>query len=341
VTDAPDRTIADLGEFSLIARLERYFKRDVERVVRGIGDDTAVLRPRAGWVILATTDVAVEDVHFRRATIAPDVLGQRVLAVNLSDIASMGGMPRWVLVSLGLPSETRLDYVERLAGGLAREADQFGATIVGGNLATSPERITIDVTLLGEVEPGRALYRDGARPGDRVLVTGFLGDSAAGFEVLQGSLRVPPPIGGELVRRHRLPTPRVEAGRAIAMSGGASAMIDVSDGLASDLGHILAASKVGAVVDASRIPLSTALCEAARVTGRDPLEWATRGGEDYELLLTAPARSVERLIDAVRAVGVPITVIGEITAVNEEWLVRSDGTSVPLRGTLWRHFAKP
>jgi thiamine-monophosphate kinase len=197
------------------------------------------------------------------------------------------------------------------------------------------------VTLLGEVEPGRALYRDGARPGDRVLVTGSLGDSAAGFEILQKTLSVPAPLGDELVMRHRLPVPRVEAGRAIATSGAASAMIDVSDGLASDLGHILEASRVGAVVDASRVPLSTALREAARVNGRDPLEWATMGGEDYELLLTAPPLSVERVIDAVRAVGVPIAVIGEVTAAKEEWLVRPDGTRAPLRGTLWRHFARP
>src|SRR5262249_21652234 len=147
----------------------------------------------------------VENIHFRRATIAPELLGRRALAVNLSDIAAMGGEPRWALVSLGLPSDTGLTFVEQLAEGLAREAEQFGTAIVGGNLATSPDRITIDVTLLGEVEPGRALYRNGARPGDRVLVTGHLGDSAAGLEILQGSLQVPGTIGDDLVARQRLP----------------------------------------------------------------------------------------------------------------------------------------
>jgi thiamine-monophosphate kinase len=341
VSEARKPTVGDLGEFPLIARLQRRFDRKAEGVVRGIGDDTAVLRPRAGWVLLATTDVTVEDIHFRRATIPPDVLGRRALAVNLSDIASMGGEPKWALVSLGLPSDLPVEYVDQLAAGLTEAADQFGAAIVGGNLATSPDRITIDVTLLGEVEPGRALYRNGARPGDRVLVTGFLGDSAAGFEILQGSLHIPGSVGDDLVGRHLSPTPRVEAGRAIAKSGGASAMIDLSDGLASDLGHILEESRVGAVVDANHIPLSNALREAAGAIGRHPLDWATRGGEDYELLLTAPPRSVASVIDAVRAVGVAITEIGEITATNEEWLIRPDGMRVPLRGTLWHHFSTP
>lgn len=338
MSEGPERTVSELGEFPLIARFRRRFQGAGTGVVRGIGDDTAVLRLTPGRMLLATTDSAIEGVHFRRSTIAARDLGRRVLAVNLSDIASMGGEPRWALVSLGLPADLPVDFVDELSEGLADEAGQFGAVVVGGNVARSPDRIVVDVTLLGEVESNRVLYRNGARPGDRILVTGTLGDSAAGLAILQGVLDTPPELASYLRNRHRLPTPRVEAGRAIALSGLATSMIDLSDGLASDLSHVTEDSRVGAVVEEVRVPLSAELREAARIAGIDPMDWALRGGEDYELLFTAPASGVKEIVKAVKKIGVDVTDVGEITATTENWLLRSNGARDRLFGSLWQHF---
>jgi thiamine-monophosphate kinase len=332
-------TVADVGEFALIDRLHARFRQAGVGVVKGIGDDTAALQVQPGNLLLATTDAAVEDVHFRRQTTTPFVLGQRVLAVNLSDIASMGGEPRWALLSLGLPPTTPLAWVEALADGLGTEAARYGMAIVGGNLTRSPDRLVIDVTLLGEVASDQVLYRTGARPGDRVLVTGTLGDSAAGLALLAGLTPGPSEEAAFLIERHRLPTPRVAAGRAIAASGLATAMLDLSDGLAGDLAHLAEASGVGAVIDADRVPLSPAVRALAAATGQDPLAWALRGGEDYELLLTAPPSATDRLVAVVQATGVPLTDVGEIRSARGLWLREPDGRSVPLGDVAWRHFA--
>jgi thiamine-monophosphate kinase len=291
-----------------------------------------------GRLLLATADAAIEGVHFLRATTTPRLLGRRALAVNLSDIAGMGGVPRWALVSMGLPPATPLDFALEVADGLAEEADAYETVLVGGNLARSPERILLDVTLLGEVEPDLVLYRGGARAGERVLVTGTLGDSAGGLLALTDPALADFPGRDDLVRRHRLPTPRLAAGRRIALARAATAMLDLSDGLASDLGHVCAESGVGAIVDADRVPISGPLRELGRLTGRDPLDWALRGGEDYELLLTAPADRVPALVAAVGDVGVALTDIGEITAEKGLWRREPDGNRAPLGEGSWRHF---
>lgn len=335
-TDGP--TIADVGEFGVISRLRQRFGEAGTGVVRGIGDDTAALQVRTGHLLLATTDAAVEGIHFVRASTTPRLLGQRVLAVNLSDIAAMGGVPRWALVSLSLPGQTPVSYIDELAEGLGEEAARYSVSIVGGNLARSPERLVLDLTLLGEGEPDRVVYRTGARAGDRVLVTGTLGDAAAGLAILLGQAPADAPGASELIARQRLPTPRVEAGRAIALAGLATAMIDVSDGLASDLGHLGEDNQLGALVFAEAVPLSEALRNLARTTGHDPLDWALHGGEDYELLLTAPPDRVGDLTAAVQAVGVQLTDVGEMTASPGIWLQRPGGQREPLRGTSWQHF---
>jgi len=338
VNAASELTVADVGEFGLIARLKARFGESGVGVVQGIGDDTAALRLTPGYLLLATTDAAVEGVHFLRATIAPRTLGRRVLAVNLSDVASMGGIPRWALVSLSLPVKTPLSFADGLAAGLGEEAARYGLALVGGNLARSPDRVVLDLTLLGEVEPDRVLYRSGARPGDRLLVTGTLGDAAAGLAILLGQVSASRPEAAVLIERHQLPTPRIAAGRAIALSGFATAMIDLSDGLASDLGHLAEESKVGGVIEAARIPLSPALRSLANATGHDPLDWALRGGEDYELLLTAPAERVPELIAAVTATGVELTEVGEVVSEPGLWLRQTDGRKEPLGATHWQHF---
>jgi thiamine-monophosphate kinase len=335
---ASDVTVADIGEFELIARIRQRLERAGIGVLLGIGDDTAVLRPTPGRVILATTDAAVEGVHFLRSSTTPELLGQRVMAVNLSDIAAMAGDPRWALLTLSLPPSTPVGYVERLADGIAIEAGRYDTVVVGGNLARSPDRLIVDITMLGDVDPANVLYRHGAKPGDRILVTGTLGDSAAGLSLLLGEISASGADADYLIARHRLPTPRVEVGRAIGASRLATAMIDLSDGLASDVGHLGRASCVGAIVHSELVPLSTELSRLAEATGRDALEWALRGGEDYELLLTAPATSVPVLVDLVGRIGVRLTEIGEVT-MGRSFVLVKNGHSEVLGGVGWHHFS--
>ena len=193
-------------------------------------------------MILATTDAAIDGVHFRLSTTTPELIGQRVLAVNLSDIASMGGEPRWALLTLSLPPALAVSIVERLADGIAIAADRYNLVVVGGNLARSPDRLIVDLTLLGEADPTEVLYRHGAHPGDRIMVTGTLGDSAAGFALLEAKLSTASDDADYLIGRHRLPTPRIEVGRAIASTRMVTAAIDLSDGLADAVRQMAAAA---------------------------------------------------------------------------------------------------
>lgn len=332
--------VRDIGEFGLIDRIARSLPPPGEGVIVGIGDDVAVLR-NSDRYILATCDIQVEGVHFLRDKISPYQLGRKVVAINVSDIAAMGGLPRYLLVSLVLPKETEVEFVDGLYEGMREECSCWGAEIVGGNMAHSPDGIIVDLFLLGEVEPDHLLRRSGARVGDRVLVTGTLGDSAAGLALLMHPEATCPDIHREFaLLRHLTPTPRLGEGRTIARSGLATAAIDVSDGLASDVGHICEMSGVGVRLWADALPISDTARAIAEVVGADPLEWALFGGEDYELLFTAPADRAEGLTRWVREeTGTPVSIIGEIVPPDEGMvLVRGDGSTLPLRKGGWDHF---
>ncbi len=332
--------VRDIGEFGLIDRIARSLPAPGEGVVVGIGDDVAVLRS-SDRHILATCDIQVEGIHFLREKITPYQLGRKVVAINVSDIAAMGGVPRYLLVSLVLPRETEVEFVDGLYEGMREECGRWGAEIVGGNMAHSPDGIIVDLFLLGEVEPDRLLRRSGARVGDRVLVTGTLGDSAAGLALLLNPGAACPDAHREFaLRRHLTPTPRLWEGRAIARSGLATAAIDVSDGLASDVGHICEMSRVGVRLWADALPISDAARAIAGAVGADPLEWALFGGEDYELLFTAPADGAERLARWVQEeTGTPVSIIGEVVPAEEGMsLVGADGFARPLRKGGWDHF---
>ena len=333
----PDLRVGDIGEFDLIDRIRQRLNRAATGIVFGIGDDAAILRPAADHVILATTDAAVEGVHFRLSSTTPELLGRRVLAVNLSDIAAMGGTPRWALLTLHLPPNTSVEFVELFATGVGVEAAQYDTAVVGGNLARSPDRLVVDITVLGEADPENILFRHGAHPGDRVLVTGTLGDSAAGLALLRGQVSAPAADSDYLVERHRLPIPRIEAGRAIAASRLATAMLDLSDGLASDLGHVSRASGVGVTIQAELLPLSSELLRLAAASGHDPIDWAVRGGEDYELLVTASPQSVARLVSLIQEQGLRLTEIGEVTE-NTEVVLVVNGRREGLGEASWHHF---
>ena len=313
------------GEFDLIARIRARVATRAD-VVLGIGDDAALLAPPPGRQLVVTADTLNDGVHFPRGTSPADV-GWKALAVNLSDLASMGAEPAWCTLSLSLPQSDPA-WIEGFLDGFLDLAGQHGIALVGGDTTRGP--LSIAVTAMGLVEPGRALRRDGARVGDEVWVTGTLGDAAGGLALLD---REPVPA---LRARLDRPTPRVAAGRALA--GIATACVDVSDGLLADLGHVCARSHVAARIDVDALPASAALMEVIGEADRIALQ--ASGGDDYELCFTAPADAGAD-IDAVSAqLGLRFTRIGRIVAGEGVHPVdaKSQPWSSPRRG--YDHFAE-
>ena len=330
----PEATVAEIGEFPLIERLRRLVPAAGPGVIVGIGDDAAVveLSERA----LATCDVQVEGVHFTREMCTPADIGWRALAVNLSDIAAMGGIPRYALVSLLLPPEMPVGILEGVYAGMAEIASQHGVAVVGGNISRTSGPLAIDVTLLGDGL--RILRRGGARPHDGVWVTGSVGKAAAGLFLLRHpEMKVP---GAEaLTGAYCRPVPRVGTGQALASAGTVTAMIDTSDGTASDLLHLVDASGVGVRLDLERLPVDRGVVAAARAAGRDPMAWALGGGEDYELLFTARPEFEASAASLTRTAGVPLTRIGEILRHEDgRWMTGRDGTRTRLVPAGWDHF---
>lgn len=306
-----------LTESLLIRTLRRRAAPGVPGVRIGIGDDCAVLEPTPGAVLLATTDLLLEDVHFRRRYAGPADIGWKAMAVNVSDIAAMGGRPRWALVALACPAATSLSEVDAFYEGARALAAPHDVAIVGGDTSSSPAGWLVNVTVLGETRLAPVL-RSGARPGDVVAVTGTLGASAAGLALLDRET-APPVIGAAAraaaIEAHLRPRPRAREGRWLAASGGVTAMIDLSDGLATDLTHVADESGVGARVTLPRLPIADAARELAAALDGDAIAWATGGGEDYELLVTCAPGDFARLRDGCAAeTGIPLTAIGEIVA---------------------------
>ncbi len=333
---SPGNTIAPLGELALIERLRRLVPTAGRGVTVGVGDDTAVLQ--FDGQVLATCDVQVEGVHFVLDLCRPADIGWRALAVNLSDIAAMGGTPRFGLVSLAMPPDTLLTTVDGIYTGIAELASTHGVVIVGGNLSGTSGPLVIDLTLLGDA--GRVVRRAGARPGEGVWVTGTVGKAGAGLYVLRHP-EVRAPGADTLVDAYRRPVPRVEAGRALANTAAVTAMIDTSDGTASDLLHLVEASGVGVRLDLGRVPLAEGLPALAHAAGRDPAAWALGGGEDYELLFAAGPAFDVGAPDFARTIGVPLTRIGEILPLDEgRWVVERGGRRVPLQASGWDHFRR-
>ncbi|MEW6442460.1 MAG: thiamine-phosphate kinase [bacterium] len=334
--------IGPLGEVRLIERIRRILGPAVDdRVVLGIGDDAAAVKVAEDKLLLLTCDIQIENTHFRRKDLSAYQLGRRAMAVNLSDLASMGGSPAFALASLGLPPNLPLSDFDDLFAGMRDRLAEFRATIIGGNLARSTDRTIVDITLVGEVAAGKLLTRSGARPGDRIYVTGTVGSSAAGYHVLEQLGGAGKDDFAELVRAHLSPEPRVRAGLEIAGASAATSMIDLSDGLARDLLRVCESSRVGAEVSFEHLPIEPDLVRAAQELGKDPAELVLGGGEDYELLFTvSPRVSSDRIRHIASASATPMTEIGTILPPEAgcRW-VDGSGRRRPLEPSGWEHFS--
>jgi len=311
-----------VGEKSLIERIQRQVRLGAS-IITGIGDDCAVLRMPAGHQLLVTTDFTLENVHFRREWHPPEVVGWRCLIRGLSDIAAMGGEPRAAFLSMALDRGIPQKWVNRFLAGLLEAADEFRVPLAGGDTAQSAGGIQADIVVVGSVPKGTAVLRSGARPGDQIYVTGELGGSAAAIaRMREGKVRAAD------YERHFHPVARVDVGRWLRQRDLASAMIDVSDGLSTDLEHICEESGVGAEIEVAAIPRA----RVGRPAQQVGFDLALHGGEDYELLFTSAKR-----IPA-KAAGVRVTRIGQITRKSGMALVGEGGLRRRLEARGWEHF---
>ena len=319
---ATEKVLREIGEFGLLHRIRKWIHSSDPALVQGIGDDVAVVEmgPKA---LLVTTDILIEGIHFDLSWIDPYLLGRKALAVNLSDIASMGGTPKYFLLSIGLPRNLPISFVSSFYLGLKREAKRFGAELIGGDTSLS-QKIIINICLLGEGITRDLLFRKGARVGDVLFVSGTLGDATLGLKMLQGKGKIKGAKG--LIQRHLIPSPRVALGQSIAKHHWATAMIDVSDGLLMDTSHLLEESGVGARIWEDRIPLSRLYRKWIYSFSRNFFQFALSGGEDYELLFTAPSHLGKKIISLARSLKISVTPIGEILPKKEGLhIVRKDG----------------
>jgi len=320
------------GEFELI---RRYFAPLAGPGSLKLTDDAAVVDLQADRSLVATTDTVIAGVHFL-ADDPPDLIARKALRVNLSDLASMGAEPLGYLLVTALPAGIDENWVAQFSRGLAQDQAEFSIALLGGDTAFTPGLLSLTITALGQVERGKALLRSGAKPGDRVYVSGTIGDSAFGLKLAKGEpLTLSPSEKSSLLDRYRLPQPRLGLGRRLI--GVASAAMDVSDGFAADLGHICQASRVGALVEAAKMPVSPALRSVLEVGEASLVEVAT-GGDDYELLFTAPA-AVELLLGRIATeLALPLTAVGEIRREPGVIVLDQNGRAVELGPGGYRHF---
>jgi thiamine-monophosphate kinase len=320
-----------LPEKALIRRLRGLATRSHAVALRGgigIGDDCAVVPIPRGHQALITTDFSLEDVHFRRAWHPAESVGHRCVARGLSDIAAMGGEPLAVFLSLALPRELPQSWVDGFIRGLLKLAGKFNVRLAGGDTAQSPGGVLADIIGLGSVPKGKAVLRSGARPGDRIFVTGELGASLAAIDLLLRGKKIRP----KDFPRHFYPMPRIEVGRFLREKKLASAMIDISDGLSTDLGHICEESRVGVEIEGASIPVAT----VGKPERRVDLRFALHGGEDYELLFTAAAG---KKIPP-RIAGIGVREIGVVTRGRKVWLRDKKGSKQEFTPQGWEHFRK-
>lgn len=351
--------LTDVGEFGLISRITAGVRQGAG-VVTGIGDDAAVTALTPGMQLLSSTDMLLEGVHFRCCWHDPYRLGRKSLAVNISDIASMGGIPRWALLSLAIPADLPLEFIDLLTAGFLSMAADHGVSLIGGDTCSSKSGLVISVTIMGEQFPEHILRRSGASPGDEIWVTGTLGDAALGLKLLEDSFgSAQPPNAAQstgdahrsrcslsgvagsdfIISRLLDPTPHTTAGLVLAMSGLVTAMIDVSDGVLSDFGHIAELSAVGGIIQLERLPLSDAFLAETRSSSPFPHHLALSGGEDYELCFTSPPAHREKISRIMKNCGVHAAPVGIVTSSKEVIVVNADGSRYDAASCGFNHFS--
>lgn len=324
--------LLELGEIGFLKKIEAFLPLSDKSVLIGIGDDAAAVKVTKGKTLLATTDLLTEGIHFDLRYISFYQLGAKALLVNISDIAAMAGIPKYALIAIAVPDSIKAEDLNELYMGIKKTALYYNVSIIGGDTSGSKNGLTINITLLGEIQEGLIVRRSGAREGDKIFATGTLGDSSAGLELLKKGKRK-----GFLINRHLKPTPRIKEAYFIAKNRFATSMIDVSDGLSTDLNHICEQSRVGAVIYEDKIPLSKELKKAE--LKKAPLGYALSGGEDYELLFTVKKKNVKNIYNAISRSRLSATMIGEITERKRGiLLVDRKGSQMPLLPTGFNHF---
>jgi thiamine-monophosphate kinase len=341
----PPHTSSQRSEFDFINTLRQRTASTAQSLVAGIGDDAAVVRNTPGKETVITADLLVEDVDFRRTTTPPYLLGHKALAVSLSDIAAMGARPLWSLISIGVPDDVwQTDFVERFYDGLLKLANRYGVQLIGGDTSRTTDKIVIDSVVSGECAAGMSVMRSGANPGDKIFVTGSLGAAAAGLRLIErGAHLAEQNLGDDdsqkldhVLLRQLRPDPRVGWGMVLGEERLATSMIDLSDGLSSDLNHLCTASGAGALIDSSLLPIDNRVIELCGRRALDPLQLALHGGEDFELLFTVKPGDEKRLPRKVD--GVEIKQIGEITS-GQKGVKISEGPHIwELKPGGWMHF---
>ena len=332
-------TLKEIGEFGFIKKISRGCLIRPDNIIKAIGDDAAAFTIAPDQLSLITTDLLVERIHFLRAAISGFDLGYKSLAVNLSDIAAMGGTAREAFVSIAIPDDFHLDYLEAIYSGIKDLAAGFDVNVLGGDTTRSKKDLIINIVVQGVVSKEELLCRDAARPGDVIFSTGFLGDSKAGLYLILNEIAADSETLTALLMAHRVPQPHLRQGRFLAQQKGVHAAIDTSDGLSSDLAHIAEESRVGARLYAQKIPISPDLKDFCARFDFDPIDYALSGGEDYTLLCTIAAANADKISSAFeKEFQRPLFAIGEITAKKQIEVVYPDGKTKPLTPTCWDHF---
>jgi thiamine-monophosphate kinase len=322
-------------EEQLVERVRRRFPSAADGLRIGIGDDAAVLRPGVGTEWVVTTDAFLENVHFLQKIHPPKAVGYKALARAASDLAAMGARARYFFLTVGLPETCAGPWLDGFLNGIAHAARRFGLILAGGDTTKYP-LVVASLTVMGEVDRGKAILRSGARPGDLLCVSGRLGEAELGLRLIQRKLGEQK-RWAKLLKKHFYPEPRLALGEWLAAHRGATSMIDTSDGLSTDLRHICKASRVGAIVWAPKIPVVRIPAELQRL-GLNPLDLALHGGEDYELLFTVPKKLAARLPRILK--NVPVTIIGEIRSQRGITLANAEGLGKPLQAGGWDPFGK-
>jgi thiamine-monophosphate kinase len=339
---------SSLHEFALIRELQHRFAHGASELVQGIGDDAAIVASSTSTWWHVTTDLLAEGIHFDIQSATPESIGYRAAMANLSDIAAMGAVPRFLLISLAIPKHLKQSHIYTLYAGLMKACRRHDVALIGGDTSASKAGLFLNITLMGTTTGRRALFRHGAKVGDQIYVSGTLGDSLAGLRLLANKpttrssrkrgIALSPSHRRFLIGRHFHPTARVAEGQWLNHERLATAAIDLSDGLSGDLRHLCEASRVGAEIEIDKLPLSAACRAYGRAFGVSPIQLALTGGEDYELLFTASPSHREKIEQQARTRGYRVTCIGTIRPKRFGIRMSSDGRTQPLPVTSYEHF---